>query len=76
VAEISAASSEQAQGIGQINTAVTGLDKVTQQNAANAEESASAAEDRIFKASQEDRAQPGDRAMGGLRAGVIPGLRV
>ncbi len=45
VAEISAASKEQAQGIGQVNTAVTELDKVTQQNAANAEESASAAEE-------------------------------
>jgi methyl-accepting chemotaxis protein len=45
VAEIAAASNEQAQGIGQINTAVTELDKLTQQNAANAEESASAAEE-------------------------------
>jgi methyl-accepting chemotaxis protein len=50
VAEISAASSEQAQGIGQINTAVTELDKVTQQNAANAEESASAAEEMSAQA--------------------------
>ena len=50
VAEISAASSEQAQGIGQINTAVTELDKVTQQNAANAEESASASEEMSAQA--------------------------
>ena len=50
VAEISAASSEQAQGIGQINTAVTEMDKVTQQNAANAEESASAAEEMSAQA--------------------------
>jgi len=50
VAEITAASSEQAQGIGQINTAVTELDKVTQQNAANAEESASAAEEMSAQA--------------------------
>jgi len=50
VAEISAASSEQAQGIGQINTAVTELDKLTQQNAANAEESASAAEEMSAQA--------------------------
>ncbi|HAA02439.1 MAG TPA: methyl-accepting chemotaxis protein, partial [Syntrophobacteraceae bacterium] len=42
VGEISAASSEQAQGIEQINRAVTEMDKVTQQNAANAEESAAA----------------------------------
>ena len=50
VAEISAASNEQAQGIGQINTAVTEMDKVTQQNAANAEESASAAEEMSAQA--------------------------
>jgi methyl-accepting chemotaxis protein len=50
VAEISAASNEQAQGIGQITTAVTELDKVTQQNAANAEESASAAEEMSAQA--------------------------
>ena len=50
VAEIAAASNEQAQGISQINTAVTELDKVTQQNAANAEESASAAEEMSAQA--------------------------
>ncbi len=45
VAEISAASSEQAQGIEQINTAVTQLNSATEQNAANAEEFASASEE-------------------------------
>ena len=40
--EIAAASEEQAQGISQINKAVSEMDKVTQQTAANAEESASA----------------------------------
>ena len=45
VAEIAAASQEQSQGIDQVNTAVTQMDKVTQANAANAEESASAAEE-------------------------------
>ncbi len=45
VGEIAAASHEQAQGIDQVNTAVTQMDKVTQQNAANAEESASASEE-------------------------------
>jgi methyl-accepting chemotaxis protein len=45
VAEISAASSEQAQGIEQITRAVSEMDKVTQQNAAGAEESASASEE-------------------------------
>jgi methyl-accepting chemotaxis protein len=44
VGEIAAASSEQAHGIDQVNTAVADMDKVTQQNAASAEESASAAQ--------------------------------
>ncbi len=45
VAEIAAASSEQAQGIEQVNTAVVEMDKVTQQTAANAQESASSSEE-------------------------------
>lgn len=45
VAEISAASNEQAQGINQVNHTVSEMDKLTQQNAANAEESASASEE-------------------------------
>jgi len=45
VSEVSAASTEQAQGIEQVNTAVAQMDKVTQSNAANAEESASASEE-------------------------------
>ncbi len=45
VSEISAASGEQAEGIDQVNTAVTDMDRVVQQNAAHSEESASAAEE-------------------------------
>jgi len=45
IAEIAAASKEQAQGIEQVNTAVAQMNSVTQQNAANSEESASAAEE-------------------------------
>ena len=45
VGEIAAASQEQAQGIDQVNTAMAQMDTVTQQNAANAEESASASEE-------------------------------
>ncbi len=45
VAEVSGASREQTQGITQISTAVAQMDKVTQSNAATAEESASAAEE-------------------------------
>jgi methyl-accepting chemotaxis protein len=45
VAEVAGASHEQTQGITQINTAVGQMDKVTQSNAASAEESAAAAEE-------------------------------
>ena len=45
IVEIATASSEQAQGIEQVNTAVSQMDKLTQSNAAAAEESASAAEE-------------------------------
>ncbi len=45
VAEIATASQEQDKGIGQLTTAVTEMDKVTQSNASNAEETASAAEE-------------------------------
>ena len=44
-AEVASASREQTQGINQINTAVAQMDKVTQSNAASAEESAAAAEE-------------------------------
>jgi methyl-accepting chemotaxis protein len=45
VGEIAAASKEQAQGLGQINTAMSQMDRLTQTNAATAEETASAAEE-------------------------------
>ncbi len=45
VGEITEASSEQAQGIEQINRAVSEMDHIVQQNAANAEETASASEE-------------------------------
>ncbi len=45
VADIAAASQEQATGIDQINTTVAQVDQITQTNAAGAEESASAAEE-------------------------------
>ncbi len=44
VAEISAASAEQAAGIDQVNRAVTSMDEVTQQNAALAEQTAAASQ--------------------------------
>jgi len=45
VAEIATASSEQRQGVDQVNLAVGQMDKVTQSNASNAEETAAAAEE-------------------------------
>ncbi len=44
IAEISASTVEQSQGIGSVNSSVTELDRMTQQNAALVEESAAAAE--------------------------------
>jgi len=52
IAEIAAAGHEQATGIGQVNIAVTQMDKVTQSNAAAAEESASASEELSAQAEQ------------------------
>jgi methyl-accepting chemotaxis protein len=44
IGEITAASSEQSDGIGQVNGSVIQLDQMTQQNAALVEQSAAAAE--------------------------------
>jgi methyl-accepting chemotaxis protein len=52
IGEIAAASNEQAHGIAQVNIAVSEMDKVTQQAAANAEESASASEELNAQAEQ------------------------
>jgi methyl-accepting chemotaxis protein len=52
IGEIAAATREQALGIGQLNTAVAEIDKVTQSNAASAEESASASEELTAQAKQ------------------------
>lgn len=45
ISEIAAATNEQKQGINQVNTSVSEMDKVVQSNAANSEETASAAEE-------------------------------
>ncbi len=52
IGEVSAASNEQALGIEQVNTTVSQMDKVTQTNAANAEESASASEELTAQAKE------------------------
>lgn len=55
IGEIAAASKEQSQGIDQVNTAVSEMDKVVQQNASDSEESASAAEELSSQASEMER---------------------
>jgi methyl-accepting chemotaxis protein len=55
MAEIAAASDQQSQGVGQVNTAMEQMNQLTQQNAANSEESASASEELSAQA-QEMRA--------------------
>lgn len=81
VAEIAAASHEQALGVEQINRAISELDKVVQQNAANAEESASASQELTAQSGQmklivaelaalvggQNGSQPSAPATGGLR---------
>jgi hypothetical protein len=52
IGEVAAASNEQAQGIDQVNTAVAQMDKVTQSNAASAEESAAASEELSAQAGE------------------------
>ncbi len=55
VSEIASASSEQSQGVGQINTAVVKMDDVTQQNAALVEEAAAASDELRSQSERLDR---------------------
>ncbi len=52
IGEVSSASDEQSKGIEQITTAVSQMDKVTQSNASNAEESASSSEELFAQAKE------------------------
>ncbi|QPF75714.1 HAMP domain-containing protein [Roseateles sp. DAIF2] len=63
IAEISASTVEQSQGIGTVNSAVSQLDQMTQQNAALVEQSAAAAE------SLKDQAGRLAQVVGGFRLG-------
>ncbi len=82
VAEIATASTEQTQGIGQVTTAVAQMDKVTQSNAASAEESASASAELSSQAEMMREAVRGlERLIGGTQVKpsariVSPALRV
>jgi methyl-accepting chemotaxis protein len=73
VDEIATASNEQSHGISQVNIAVSEMDKVTQQAAANAEESASASEELNAQAEQM-KTFVADlvRVVGGNRDGGFP----
>jgi len=64
MAEITAASQEQSDGIGQVNQAITQMDQVTQQNAALVEEAATAAQ------SLQDQAQSLVKAVSVFRIDV------
>ncbi len=68
ISEVSSASQEQAKGIEQIGTAVTEMDKLTQSNAANAEESASASEELSAQANEL-------REMVGVLVGIVTGAK-
>ncbi len=68
IAEITSATNEQAQGVDQVNTAVAQMDKVTQSNAATAEEAASAAEELSAQASAL-------HGMVGELVGMVEGVR-
>ena len=63
IGEITAAAAEQSEGIGQVNSAVSNLDQMTQQNAALVEQSAAAAE------SLRDQTQRLSQVIGAFRTG-------
>jgi methyl-accepting chemotaxis protein len=75
VAEISTASNEQSQGIGQVTVAVSQMDKVTQGNAASAEESASASEELSAQAEMmRDSVRSLQSLVGGQSANQAPAV--
>ena len=71
--EITVASNEQAQGLEQVNVAVSEMDKVVQHNAANAEQSASASEELSVQAQQMKSMVNQLVALVGVKNGEIPG---
>ncbi|MDR3154852.1 MAG: methyl-accepting chemotaxis protein [Deltaproteobacteria bacterium] len=79
VSEVAEASKEQSQGINQITTAMAQMDKVTQSNAASAEESASAAGQlsvqagNLMSAVEDMTLIVHGRSAGAARPGVKPG---
>jgi methyl-accepting chemotaxis protein len=72
IGEISAAATEQSDGIGQVNTAIAGLDQMTQQNAALVEESAAAARSLGEQAASLAHAVAGFRTDGAAAVSTAP----
>jgi methyl-accepting chemotaxis protein len=66
ISDLASASTEQAQGIGQVNSAVASIDAVTQSNAANSEEAASAGEELSAQAMELNQ-------MVSILAGIVGG---
>ena len=75
VAEIAQASTEQSAGIAQVNGAMTEMDKVTQTNAAGAEESASAAHELSSQSTELRNLVDQLRLLVGARAGQATVIR-
>jgi methyl-accepting chemotaxis protein len=77
IAEISAASAEQARGIDEVGGTISQLDEITQQNAALVEEAASASEALASQAQALDEMMARYKVAGesGLRAGARAGQR-
>jgi methyl-accepting chemotaxis protein len=71
VGEIATASQEQNLGIGQISTAISQMDKVTQANAANAEETAAAAEELSSQADMQREAVRQLQTLTGTRGAEV-----
>jgi methyl-accepting chemotaxis protein len=73
MAEVSVASDEQAKGVEQINSAITEMDRVTQENAASAEQSAAASEELNAQADEMLHSVVDlRRAVSGIGAAAVP----
>ena len=75
IGEITAASSEQSAGVGQVNQAIGNLDQMTQQNAALVEESAAAAQSLREQADQLAQVVSRFKVQGGMVASAAPPRR-
>ena len=74
ITEIATASAEQSTGLGQLNTAVSAMDHVTQGNAASAAETASSAQELFQQASELVHAVDELNRLAGIGANPAPGI--